>query len=135
VADKPTYFKRCSCRGTDGKQLGRNCPKLRRSNGTWSNHHGTWYYQLELPATLDGTRRNPLRRGGFSTHEDAESELNQARELLEIADDEDKYARNKIADAILAHVRDQRTLPDPDRVWRMVRAGHDPVTKPPTVGE
>jgi len=135
MADKPAYFKRCACRGADGKQLGRNCPRLRRSNGTWSNYHGTWYYQLELPPKLDGTRRNPLRRGGFSTYEDAEAQVKQARALLAVASDDDACARDKIADAIAAHIRDQGTLPDPERVRRMVRAGHDPITRPPTVGE
>ena len=66
-----TTYKQCGCRdpGT-GKPLGRGCPKLRRRNG-WNPDHGTWYYQLELPPRADGTRRNPLRKGGFPTKDAA----------------------------------------------------------------
>src|SRR5215472_4766826 len=78
-------YKQCGCRGEGGKRLGKKCPKLRRSNGSWSPAHGRWYYQLELPPRAGGTRRPPLRRGGFTTQTDAERELDQARELLAIA--------------------------------------------------
>ena len=62
-----TTFKQCGCRDeATGKPLGRKCPKLRRGNG-WSQAHGTWYYQIELPPRADGTRRPPLRHGGFAT--------------------------------------------------------------------
>ena len=47
--------------------------------------HGTWYYQIELPPRADGTRRPPLRHGGFATETDAKAELDLARELLAIA--------------------------------------------------
>lgn len=59
-----TTFKACGCRNEDGKLWGRKCPQLKRKGGGWSRHHGTWYYQLELPQCLDGTRRNPIRRAG-----------------------------------------------------------------------
>ena len=74
-----TTFKQCGCRdeGT-GKLLGRKCPKLRRGNG-WSQVHGTWYYQIELPPHAGGTRRAPLRKGGFTTKYHAGTELDQAR--------------------------------------------------------
>ena len=130
-----TTFKRCTCRDGDRKELGQKCPKLRRANGTWSNYHGTWYCQLELPPQPDGTRRNPLRRGGYPTQEAAEAVLKQARELLAIADEDDLRTRIKIADAMTAHLKDTGQLPDPARVRKMVRAGQDPATKPPTVGE
>jgi hypothetical protein len=59
--------KRCGCRdpGT-GKPAGNSCPKLRRASGTWSSEHGHWQYQLELPVTATGQRRQ-LRRGGFAS--------------------------------------------------------------------
>jgi hypothetical protein len=31
---KGSTYKRCGCRGEDGKQLGARCPKLRRKDGT-----------------------------------------------------------------------------------------------------
>jgi hypothetical protein len=49
-----TTFKRCTCRDGDRKELGQKCPKLRRTTGAWNSHHGTWYYQLELPPKPDG---------------------------------------------------------------------------------
>jgi hypothetical protein len=41
-------------------------------------------------------------------------------------------AAGEVADPV---VRDQRSLPDPDRVRKMVRVGHDPLSKPPTVAQ
>lgn len=61
--------------------------------------------------------------------------MKQAAELLAIAGRDDTWNKIRIADAIVAHVRDDGALPDPDRVRKMVRAGHDPVSRPPTVGE
>ena len=130
-----TTFKLCGCReeGT-GKPLGRKCPKLRRGTG-WSYGHGAWYYQLELPPRADLRRRVPLRRGGFPTQARAQAELDRARELLAIAAPGDQPAAIRIADAIIAAIRETRTLPDPARVRRQVAVGDDPAVRPPTVGE
>ncbi|MFI0354213.1 tyrosine-type recombinase/integrase [Actinomadura sp. 9N407] len=126
-------YKTCGCRNQDGKQLGKHCPKLRRADGRWSKHHGTWKYQLELPLTAAGNRRAPLRRGGFTAQDTAEAELNQAIELLGIAGD-DETARVQIADLITATVRDTKTLPAPEEVRRKVRTGQD-LARSVTVGE
>jgi integrase len=130
-----TTFKRCGCReeGT-GRLLGRRCPKLRRGNG-WSPVHGTWYYQLELPPHADGSRRPPLRHGGFPDKTGAETELALARELLAIAAPDDPGAAIRIADAITATFKATGALPDPALVRKQVGDGHDPAVKPPTVGE
>ena len=130
-----TTFKHCGCRDeASGKLLGRQCPRLRRGTG-WSPVHGTWYYQIELPPRADGTRRPPLRHGGFSTEKTAKAELDLARELLAIAPPGDPGTAIRIADAITAAMRDTRTLPDPGRVRKQVGAGHDPAIRPPTTGE
>ncbi|MGO9782543.1 MAG: tyrosine-type recombinase/integrase [Streptosporangiaceae bacterium] len=130
-----TTYKQCSCRDAGTKRpLGRTCPRLRRGNG-WNPDHGTWYYQLELPPHADGTRRPPLRRGGFATKDDAGAELDLARELLAIAAPDDPGTAIRIADAITASMRDTRTLPDPGRVRKAVGAGRDPAVKPPATGE
>jgi Phage integrase, N-terminal SAM-like domain len=63
-------YKRCKCRGDDGRELGANCPKLHRADGSWNPRHGTWYYALELLAGPGGKRRQ-MRRGGFSSRDDA----------------------------------------------------------------
>ncbi len=107
-----TTFKTCGCRDeATGRRLGRKCPKLRRGNG-WSRGHGTWYYQIELPPRADGTRRPPLRHGGFATDTAARAELDRARELLAIAPADDPGAAVRIADAITAAMRDTGKLPD-----------------------
>ena len=79
-----TTFKACGCRNEEGRLWGKKCPQLKRKGGGWSRHHGTWYYQLELPPHLDGTRRNPIRRGGFATQDLAEAQAARGNELLGI---------------------------------------------------
>ncbi|GAB3804342.1 hypothetical protein [Micromonospora zhanjiangensis] len=59
-------YRRCACRGADGKQLGARCPKLTNAR------HGTWTYAVDLP-TLD--RSKTMRRGGFSTKAEASAAL------------------------------------------------------------
>lgn len=129
---KGSTIKVCGCRDHDGKLLGTRCPKLRRGNGRWSSTHGTWKYQLELPPTAAGTRRNPLRRAGFVSRDAAEADMGTAKELLAIASDEP--TRIQIADLIVATVRTTRALPDPDEVRRKVRGNHD-LARTITVGD
>ncbi|MCO5998457.1 N-terminal phage integrase SAM-like domain-containing protein [Actinoallomurus rhizosphaericola] len=82
--------------------------------------HGTWSYQLELPPTLDGKRRNPLRRGGF-TQKAAEDDLGKAQELLAISND--RRIKSKITDFVLDTVKKTGELPDADTVRTKVRTG------------
>ena len=130
-----TTYKQCSCRdAATSRPLGRACPKLRRGNG-WNPDHGSWYYQLELPPRGDGTRRPPLRKGGFTVKTGAEAELDLARELMAIAAPDDPQTAIQIADAITASMRTTRRLPDPGRVRKAVGGGHHPAVKPPATGE
>lgn len=69
-------YKRCTCRGSDGKPLGRSCPQLRNSR------HGSWYYVVELPADAKGQRRQQ-RRGGFPSEREAERALAQLSRKIE----------------------------------------------------
>jgi integrase len=115
-------FKRCSCRDTEtGRRLETKCPKLRRADGQWNPRHGSWSYQLELPPTLDGKRRNPLRRGGFTSQTAAEDDLGKAQELLAISND--RRIKNKITDFVLDTVKEMGELPDADTVRKKVRTG------------
>jgi integrase len=115
-------FKRCSCRDPEtGRRLEARCPKLRRADGQWNPRHGTWSYQLELPPALDGKRRNPLRRGGFTTQKAAEDDLGKAQELLAISND--RRVQNKITDFVLDIVKKTGELPDADTVRNKVRTG------------
>lgn len=78
MAKDPAY-KRCKCRGHDGKEVGPDCPKLRRADGSWNPRHGTWYFSLELPAGPGGRRRSRMRRGGFTNRDDALAAYEEAR--------------------------------------------------------
>ncbi|GAA1771494.1 Putative prophage phiRv2 integrase [Nonomuraea coxensis DSM 45129] len=122
-----TTFKTCSCRDeATGKRLGKACAKLRRPGGAgerWSSTHGRWAYQLELPAHADGRRRNPLRRRGFATLEEAEAELEHARALLAL--DEDPHVQRKITELMLSVLKDTKTLPPVEEVRRKVRTRQD----------
>ncbi|MGN9779833.1 tyrosine-type recombinase/integrase [Nonomuraea sp. ZG12] len=131
-----TTYKTCACKDpATGKKLGKSCPKLRRGAGgseRWSSTHGTWAYQLELPAHADGRRRTPLRRRGFTCLEDAETELDHARGLLAL--DDDPAVRRQIATLMLSVLKDTKKLPDAEEVRRKVRT-HQDLNRHVTVGE
>ncbi|MEU6036149.1 tyrosine-type recombinase/integrase [Actinomadura sp. NPDC047616] len=133
MAAKGRTFKSCGCRDQAGRKLGQQCPKLRRADGRWSTTHGTWNYQLELPPNADGTRRGPLRRGGYPSQDAADDEMNEVRELLNIAAGDTGVAV-KIADLITATVRETKKLPAAEEVRRKVRTGQD-LARSITVGE
>ncbi|MFF0524082.1 tyrosine-type recombinase/integrase [Actinomadura nitritigenes] len=116
-----TTYKTCGCRTPEGRLLGKKCPKLRRKSGSWSPTHGTWYYQYELPPRPDGTRRNPIRRGGYLLQDDAEAEIGKLHELLAVTDDPDH--RHRIIDLITTTLKQHKRLPEPEEVRRKIRTG------------
>jgi integrase len=75
-------YKRCRCRDENGRELGADCPKLRRANDTWNPRHGSWQFRLELPRGPGGKRRTPLRKGGFAARDDAIAAYEKARDQL-----------------------------------------------------
>ncbi|MFG2045327.1 tyrosine-type recombinase/integrase [Dactylosporangium sp. NPDC048998] len=115
-----SVWKYCTCRNAEGRKIGQTCPSLRRPGGAWHPTHGRWAYQLELPPTTGGVRRQ-LRRRGFDTREDAVAERDQAIALLRLAGDDTDTA-TQIAD-LLDQVRAGQPLPDRDLVARRVKAG------------
>jgi integrase len=133
AASKPVYRavgsvgRRCSCRDTQNKTLGKNCPKLARGS------HGQWYYRLELPEDAEGQRR-PRRRSGFDSQTAAQAELDQARELLALPEDGDTAALCAVGDLIAEALSRQQPLPKPDTVRQLLRAGATRLTHP-TVGK
>lgn len=62
-------YRRCGCRDQNGRQLGPHCPKLARGK------HGRWAFAVDLPSITG--RRRTLRRSGFATRADAQTELNR----------------------------------------------------------
>lgn len=69
-------YRRCSCRGEDGKQLGASCPKL-KSNP----RHGTWAYRASAGVDAQGKRRR-VTKTGFQTREEAERALERVKRRL-----------------------------------------------------
>lgn len=132
-AIRGSIFKHCSCRDTrSNRPLGNNCPKLRRPNNAWSQVHGAWAYQLELPPTAEGRRRQ-LRRSGIDTFKAADEEYDHARRLLDLGG-RDRRRRILIADAMQAAVRAGGLLPDANTVTRRL-AADQPITGMPTMAE
>ncbi|MEU8152153.1 tyrosine-type recombinase/integrase [Micromonospora sp. NPDC048986] len=128
-----SIFKRCGCRHPDtGKPLGNDCPKLRRPNRAWSSEHGHWTYQLELPPTPDGARRQ-LRRSGLPSRRAAADELDHARDLLALAKG-DRRRRTEIGDLLQNAARTKRPLPEVDRIRQRLR-GDGPLADAPTVAD
>ena len=74
-------FKRCGCTEVvDGKRrsLGQTCPKLRRKDGTWNPRHGTWAVNTSVRGR--GGVREPVRKMGFRSQEEAKAFLDTVRE-------------------------------------------------------
>jgi integrase len=116
-----SVYKRCSCKDpVTGKALNSKCPKLRRAGGGWHPTHGTWAYQIELPARPGETRR-PFRRGGLDGRDDANALRDQVKALLDLAGGDQDRAL-EISDLIWATRRGQ-PLPDPETISTRLRAG------------
>ncbi len=116
-------YKRCSCKDSNGKELGAACPRLEQSK------HGKWCYRVELPADRAGKRR-PRRRSGFATAKEAQDELNHVGDLLAIAGDDDEEMLGKIADVIAAAISARQKLPEVDALRRLVHAGAEVLEHP-----
>ncbi|MDT8912035.1 hypothetical protein [Amycolatopsis sp. PS_44_ISF1] len=113
-----TTFRRCSCRGEKGTQLGADCPKLKNSR------HGQWYFRVELPKDEAGHRR-PRRRGGCESATDPQAGLQQVRQLLAFADEDDEGTHRRINDSIAVAIAAKEKLPDVEETSRLVKVGAD----------
>ncbi|WP_250008752.1 site-specific integrase [Actinoplanes sp. M2I2] len=105
---------------------------LRRPNRSWNAGHGTWAYQLELPVTPEGRRRQ-LRRGGLTSRAEAFRELEHARAALALAG-RDRTARSQVADLLQRTIRSASPLPELADLGRRLHRG-SPLTDVPTVAE
>ncbi|OHV23951.1 integrase [Parafrankia soli] len=119
-----SIFKRCGCREPQTRrQLGNSCPKLRRKNGTWSSHHGTWHYRVDLPPAADG-RRQEARRSGLPSHDAASAEIKHIQDLLAIPGS-DSHGVGQIRTLILDALKAGDPLPDPAVVKERYRRRAD----------
>ena len=117
-----SVFKRCGCRDqATGKLLGAKCPKLRREEGGWNPRHGEWGFQLELPRTTEGRRRQ-ARRGGLSSQEEAQRNLDHLKVLIGLAEGE-RDVEVQVADLIQTALRGRHRLPEVAEVKRRIGAG------------
>ena len=73
TAHRGRVYRRCACRGADGKHLGARCPMLASTP-----RHGSWTFAVDMPS-LTG-RRSTLRRGGFPTRAAAVAGLDHVLE-------------------------------------------------------
>ena len=127
-------YKRCKCRGDDGRELGASCPRLRRRDGSWNPSHGTWYGKAELPAGPDG-RRVILRQGGFATQDDLDKWFGDAEHLLAIpeAGPDGHEARLEILSLIRESRHAKAGLPGYEDIRRRYSEGA--AFRPGTAGE
>jgi integrase len=119
--------RRCGCRDEHGNLVGTACPKRQRTG------HGQWFYRIELPADADGNRR-PRRRSGFPSGTAAQNELDHARDLLAIPEDDDPEARRRVGDMIATAITNNKPLPGIEQVRALLRA-KEPLLQHPTLAE
>ncbi|MET8824758.1 site-specific integrase [Streptomyces sp. NPDC004610] len=125
---KGSTYRRCYCRDSNGKALGKACPQLS------SKRHGVYAVRQELPPRGDSTRRS-FSRSGYDNAKRAQEALDAVRALLALADGDDTEAQTKIGD-LLEGVSKSKTAPLPDLIEtrRRFRAGQ-PLTSKLTVGD
>jgi hypothetical protein len=70
-------YRRCGCRGRDGKQLGPNCPKLKSDS-----RHGSYGYYLSAGVDPRTQQRRQFRKAG-STRKAAQSALAKLKASLD----------------------------------------------------
>ncbi|MEU3310984.1 tyrosine-type recombinase/integrase [Nocardiopsis sp. NPDC006832] len=126
-------FKRCGCRDENsGRALGVRCPKLRRQGGAFNPRHGDWGYQLELPRTGEGKRRQ-ARRTGLESQEQAWEVLDHLKALVDLAQGEPDV-EVQIANLIQNALKTRTRFPSVEEVRKRLGTGADVRKEAPTVG-
>ncbi|PJN22394.1 tyrosine recombinase XerC [Kitasatospora sp. CB02891] len=109
-------YKRCECRGDDGKLLGSSCPSLVRKN------HGSPAIRQELPVASSGSRRT-FRRTGFASVKDAQDALDEVRAVLALVKDDDQDAQQRVGDLLAGVAKNRGPIPSPEEVKRRLGVG------------
>ncbi|MER6633697.1 tyrosine-type recombinase/integrase [Streptomyces sp. NPDC000987] len=118
--------KRCECRGTDGRRLGKECPQLAKRT------HGNYEIHQELPPGEGGKRRR-FRRSGYGGVKEAQAGLDRVRALLDLAGDDENAAR-RIGDLLQTVMAERKPIPEPAEVQRRLGGGV-PLDSAMTVGQ
>lgn len=109
---KGSTYRRCYCRGENGRPLGKACPQLS------SRRHGTWAIRQELPPRADGTRRS-FSRSGYDSSKAAQAALDQVRAILALPDSDDETAQVRVGDLLEEASNDKKApLPSKEDVRR-----------------
>ncbi|MFI6347291.1 tyrosine recombinase XerC [Streptomyces sp. NPDC050560] len=125
---KGSTYRRCYCRGADGKPLGKACPQLT------SRRHGKWALRQELPPRADGGRRS-FSRAGYESAKAAQADLDKVRALLDLPDGDDTEALTLVGDLLETVSKDKKApLPDLAETRRRLVRGQK-LTSTLTVGD
>jgi len=121
-----SIYRRCECRGEDGKLLGATCPKLKRKS------HGAVGLRQELPPDAAGKRRT-FRRTGYATVAEAQGDLSRLQAILELPGD-DPTEQQRVGDLLADIARRRADIPQAAEVQRRLGVGI-PLDGTTTVGE
>ncbi|MET0520831.1 MAG: site-specific integrase, partial [Jiangellaceae bacterium] len=99
---KGSVKRYCSCKGSDGKQLGGKCPQL-----SADSKHGHWELRDRLPTTA-GIK--PFRRRSMATKTAANKFRGDVYAILDLAQG-DQRAREKLGDLVFAATNRGGQLP------------------------
>ncbi|MFF9582454.1 tyrosine recombinase XerC [Streptomyces achromogenes] len=110
-----SIYRRCECRGADGKLLGAKCPQLTKKN------HGSVALRKELPPDADGNRRT-FRRTGYQRVTEAEGDLSRLQAILDLAGD-DPADQQRVGDLLADISRRRADIPQADEVKRRLGVG------------
>lgn len=125
---KGSTYRRCYCRGDDGRALGKDCPQLS------SRRHGVYALRQELPAREDGGRRS-FSRSGYDSAKAAQEDLDKVRALLAVPDGDDADGQVHIGDLMESVSKDKKApLPELEDVRRRYTTGQS-LSSHTTVGE
>ncbi|MEU5091684.1 tyrosine-type recombinase/integrase [Streptomyces sp. NPDC021356] len=110
-----SIYRRCECRGNDGKLLGNSCPQLKKKS------HGSVALRQELPPDAEGKRRT-FRRTGYDSVTTAQGDLSRLQAILALPGD-DPTEQQRVGD-LLADISQRRAdIPQAAEVQRRLGVG------------
>lgn len=110
-----SIYRRCECRGGDGKLLGNSCPQLKKKG------HGSVALRQELPPDADGKRR-VFRRTGYKSVADAQGDLSRLQGILDLPGD-DPAEQQRVGDLLADIARRRADIPQASEVQRRLGVG------------
>lgn len=110
-----SIYRRCECRGGDGKLLGNACPQLKKKS------HGSVGLRQELPPDADGKRRI-FRRTGYKSVTEAQGDLSRLQAVLDLPGD-DPAEQARVGDLLADISRRRADIPQAAEVQRRLGVG------------